>query len=122
MKIVVSCHGNVAIELIKSAEMIVGEIGDIFPVSFMPGEGREDLLQKYSESLNSNKDDVIFLCDLFGGSPYNAAIEYVFSHDSDVIAGVSLPLLIDVVELRERLHSPKEVFKNLNKELYINHI
>lgn len=122
MKIVVSCHGNVATELIKSAEMIIGGIEEIFPISFMPGEGREDLLEKYSDSLNSSRDDVIFLCDLFGGSPYNAAFEYVFLHESDVISGVSLPLLIDVVELRERLDSPKEVFKNLNKELYINHI
>lgn len=122
MKIVVSCHGNVAEEIIKSAEMIVGEIEDIFPVSFMPGEGREDLLEKYSNLLGSAKDDVIFLCDVFGGSPYNAAFEYVFSYEADVISGVSLPLLIDVCELRQKIESPKEIFNSLNKEFYINHI
>ncbi|WP_276875962.1 PTS sugar transporter subunit IIA [Anaerococcus hydrogenalis] len=122
MKIVISCHGNVAKELIKSVEMIIGENDNLIPIAFLPGEGREDLLNKYKDSLKSEKNDVLFLTDIFGGSPFNAAFEYVYGNDSDVITGVSLPLLIDVIDLSDKLNSPKEVYKNLNIEYYIKHI
>ena len=46
-------------------------------------------------------EEILFLVDLFGGSPYNAAFETVIGQDRmDVITGLSLPMLIDVVGIR----------------------
>lgn len=122
MKIVISCHGNVAEELIKSAKMILGEIEQVYPVSFIAGEGRKDLIEKYESILKSEKNDVLFLCDLFGGSPFNTAFELSYGNDSEVISGVSLPMLIDVVGLREQGKKAKEIYKLLNSDQYIKHI
>ena len=122
MKIVITCHGNVSEELIKSTEMIVGKTEYIYPISFLPGEGREDLLRKYEEVLGAEKDKVLFLCDIFGGSPFNAAFEYVYGNDADIITGVNLPMIIDILGIREDCSSPKEVYEKLNIEHYIRHI
>lgn len=121
MKIVISCHGNVGEELIKSAKMILGPIDNIFSISFEPGEGREDLIEKYKSILGDN-NNTLFLCDLFGGSPFNAAFEFAYGNDSEVISGVSLPMIIDILGLRDEQKNAKEVFDLLNNEQYIKHI
>lgn len=47
--------------------------------------------------------DVLFLVDLFGGSPYNAAARFVAPRGSaDILTGVNLPILIEVLARRQR--------------------
>ena len=74
--LIVACHGRFAEELVNSAAMVFGEAEDVHAVTFMPGEGPEDLIRKYEAIMAEAgiSDDVLFLVDLFGGSPYNAAI------------------------------------------------
>ena len=47
--LIVACHGRFADELVKSAAMVYGEAESVHAVTFMPGEGPDDLLRKYEE-------------------------------------------------------------------------
>ena len=96
MKLIVSAHGMLAKEVVNSAGMVFGAIDDLDIVTFVPGENAETLKARYKED-----EEILFLVDLFGGSPYNAAFETVIGQDRmDVITGLSLPMLIDVVGIR----------------------
>ena len=98
MKLIVSAHGMLAKEVVNSAGMVFGAIDDLDIVTFVPGENA-----RYKELIDGYKEDeeILFLVDLFGGSPYNAAFETVIGQDRmDVITGLSLPMLIDVVGIR----------------------
>lgn len=103
MKLIVSAHGMLAKEVVNSAGMVFGAIDDLDIVTFVPGENAETLKARYKELIDGYKEDeeILFLVDLFRGSPYNAAFETVIGQDRmDVITGLSLPMLIDVVGIR----------------------
>lgn len=103
MKLIVSAHGMLAKEVVNSAGMVFGAIDDLDIVTFVPGENAETLKARYKELIDGYKEDeeILFLVDLFGGSAYNAAFETVIGQDRmDVITGLSLPMLIDVVGIR----------------------
>ncbi|MEM8920787.1 MAG: PTS fructose transporter subunit IIA, partial [Pseudomonadota bacterium] len=48
-------------------------------------------------------DGVIILTDMFGGTPSNLAISVMSKGKIEVIAGVNLPMLIKLAEVRHKL-------------------
>lgn len=100
LAIIVGTHGNFASELIKTCEMICGTITNVKAVTLVPGEGSDDLAVKYEAALKEldTKDGVIFLNDLFGGSPYNAACRIAVHEEKyGIVTGVNLPMLVEMV-------------------------
>ena len=121
MKLIIAAHGQLAQEVVNSANMVFGGIENAEAVTFVPGENAEDLKQKYQEHMTEG-EDVLFLVDLFGGSPYNAAFQIAAqAENTDVISGLSLPMLLDVVGIRETCKEirPWEVYDKLGKDTYI---
>lgn len=97
--IIVGTHGRFAEELVKSCEMICGEQKNVRAVTLVPGEGPDDVVVKYEAAIKELdcKDGVLFLNDLFGGSPYNAACRLVIANEQyGVVTGVNLPMLIEM--------------------------
>ena len=97
--IIVGTHGRFAEELVKSCEMICGEQKNVRAVTLVPGEGPDDVVRKYEAAIKELDCDggVLFLNDLFGGSPYNAACRLVINNESyGIVTGVNLPMLIEM--------------------------
>lgn len=100
--IVVVTHGEAAPPLIATCEMILGEVKNTHTVSFHPGQGPDDLLDIYAGLVEPGQP-VLFLVDLFGGSPYNAAARFVADNPhGDVVAGVNIPMLMEVTTANKR--------------------
>lgn len=97
--IIVGTHGIFSQELLKSCEMICGEQKNVRAVTLVPGEGPDDVVKKYEAAIAELDCDggVLFLNDLFGGSPYNAACRLVISNENyGIVTGVTLPMLIEM--------------------------
>ena len=97
--IIVGTHGIFAQELVKSCEMICGEQKNVRAVTLVPGEGPDDVVKKYEEAIKELdcSGGVLFLNDLFGGSPYNAACRLVIANEAyGIVTGVNLPMLIEM--------------------------
>ena len=112
--LIVACHGRFAEELVNSAAMVFGEAEGVHAVTFMPGEGPEDLIRKYEAIMAEAgiSDDVLFLVDLFGGSPYNAAIRVAApTARADVLSGVNLPMLLELLDSRDDKSSVADLVK-----------
>lgn len=101
--IIVGTHGKFSEELVRSSEMICGKGENIAAVTLEPGDSPEALVEKYQnvlEQLDIN-DGVLFLVDLYGGSPFNAASRIAVEHQNmEVVTGVNLPMLLETVNLR----------------------
>ena len=101
--IIVGTHGSFSKQILRSAEMIFGMQENVSSVTFETGEGIEDLVEKYkneSKKLDC-KEGVLFLVDLFGGSPFNAASRVVTENDNmDVLTGINLPMLLEIYGCR----------------------
>lgn len=97
--IIVGTHGIFASELVKSCEMICGEQKNVRAVTLIPGEGPDDVVAKYEAAIKELdcEGGVLFLNDLFGGSPYNAACRLVIGNENyGIVTGVNLPMLIEM--------------------------
>ena len=96
--IVIGTHGWAAEQLLKTAEMLLGEQENVGWIDFVPGENAETLIEKYTaqlEKLDTSKG-VLFLVDTWGGSPCNAASRMVVDKENyEVVAGVNIPMLVE---------------------------
>ncbi|MTT32551.1 PTS mannose transporter subunit IID [Terrilactibacillus sp. BCM23-1] len=96
--LIVATHGEFSREIVKSAEMIFGKQDNLETITFLPGEGIEELKEKYllaMKHLDTSKG-VLFMTDLFGGSPFNVAASVVLDHEEmEVITGTNLPMLVE---------------------------
>lgn len=102
--IMMCTHGATAGPLLKTAEMLLGEQGNVGWIDFNPGENAETLIEKYQAKLTEldTSQGVLFLVDTWGGSPFNAASRIVTDKpDYEVIAGVNVPLLIETFMARD---------------------
>ena len=130
ISVIIGTHGMFSEEILKSAEMIFGTQENVGSVTFKPGEGVENLVEKYNNLIGEleSTDGVLFMVDLFGGSPFNAASIIAMKNDNmEIVAGVNLPMILEVLgsrdfsSLSELLviaeNSGKEAIRVLSKNL-----
>lgn len=92
--IVIGTHGWAAEQLLKTAEMLLGEQENVGWIDFVPGENAETLIEKYNAQLAKldTSKGVLFLVDTWGGSPFNAASRIVVDKEHyEVVAGSISP-------------------------------
>lgn len=105
-------HGRFGEELIKSAELITGKIEDIQAFSLLPGMSIEDFYESVKEPLLNTEKQKLILCDLFGGTPCNVAMMMSLQTDVEIVCGVNLPMLIDVVLSRGSGKALKDIMNS----------
>ena len=100
--VVLVTHGNLATELVKVMEHVVGPQTQLTTITIGPDDDmekrREDILS--SVQLVDKGRGVIILTDMFGGTPSNLAISIMEQANIDIIAGVNLPMLIKLASVR----------------------
>lgn len=104
--IIVSGHGQFSLGLVDAFSMIFGENEKVVAIPFLNGEGIPQLQEKFKEQMAQFSDDeqVLFLVDIFGGTPYNAATQLIYAMDNcDVVSGVNLPMLLEVASMKDVL-------------------
>jgi PTS system mannose-specific IIA component len=102
INIVVVSHGNLAAELIKSAEMIAGESKGIYFVTLHPGDTPESFEEKIDSTMAQIEgQETLILIDLFSGTPYNITAKQLLKDNVECVTGANLPMLIEAMISRE---------------------
>jgi len=103
---VVVTHGNLAVELISTAELIVGEIEGVKAVAIPYSISQEEAREQISSAISSvdNGEGVLILTDLFGGTPSNLSISFLEEKKVEVVTGVSLPMMVKLSNVRGKLN------------------
>jgi PTS system mannose-specific IIA component len=100
--VVVVTHGQLAIELVNAAEMIVGDLPQFTAVSIgwhdEVNDARGDIDQAIARVAGDS--GVLLLTDMFGGTPSNLGMTFLEKDKLEVITGVNLPMLIKLAGLR----------------------
>lgn len=100
--LVIVTHGQLATELRRATEHVVGEQTHMATVCIGPDddmERRRDEIRSAVRSVSADKG-VIILTDMFGGTPSNLAISMLDEGKVEVVAGVNLPMLIKLSQAR----------------------
>ena len=103
--LVLVTHGRLADEFVAAMEHVVGPQENVCPICIGPDDDmekrRKDIMQAVEDV--DTGDGVILLTDMFGGTPSNLAISIMDKANVEVIAGVNLPMLIHLVQVRSDL-------------------
>lgn len=116
--IILASHGGLAEGVLNSGEMIFGQQENIKAVSLEPSEGPENIREKMELAIQSfeSQDEVLFLVDLWGGTPFNQANALINGHDNWVIVtGLNLPMLIETFSARMSMDKAQEIALHILK-------
>ena len=103
--IILASHGEFANGILQSGSMIFGEQPDVKAVTLQPSEGPDDLKAKIQEAIATfeNPDEVLFMVDLWGGTPFNQSNGLLDGHEDKwaIVTGLNLPMLIETYASRQ---------------------
>lgn len=104
--IIIVTHSNFAEGIKNSVEMIAGKQDNFTAINFENGEDIEDLKSRISqkaEEYTSKGLDVIYVTDLKGATPFNACLYVSTQIWGPVVAGLCLPILLELVLTRDTM-------------------
>jgi PTS system mannose-specific IIA component len=109
--LVIVTHGGLAQEFRNALEHVVGPQQALKAIAIGPDDDMEarrlDILDAVRDVNNGN--GVIILTDMFGGTPSNLAISVMDETKAEVIAGISLPILVKLASIRSEVPLPEAV-------------
>ena len=104
--LVVASHGNLGVELLSSAQMIIGPVRNAKAVSINQDNSMEDIRDAIAAALAEVSTDgkgVIIVTDMFGGTPANVSMTFLEPQSVEVLTGVNLPMLLKFFNSQENL-------------------
>jgi PTS system mannose-specific IIA component len=96
-------HGAFAEGLGDAAQMIMGEQDNLVTLGLQPDQSPENLKSKMKSAVErlDQGEGVLVLVDLFGGTPGNTAAYLLqMENELEVLTGINLPLLLELLNLR----------------------
>lgn len=100
MRIVLAGHGRFASGVLSGIEMIFGPQPLIEVVEFVDGETKTELDDKMATAIGrlANADEIILLCDVLQGSPFQCAAEWAQRDPRvHVLYGANVAMALEVV-------------------------
>ena len=93
---IIVTHGSLGEEIIKSAEMIIGQQEKIKSVAIRPEDSEATIRENIAKALNEvdEGEGVLILTDMFGGTPSNLSLCFFEENRIEVVTGINLPMLI----------------------------
>ncbi|GFZ27267.1 mannose/fructose/sorbose PTS transporter subunit IIA [Lactobacillus corticis] len=111
--IVLASHGGFADGIAESAQMLFGEQENFAHVILKPEEGPDDIRGKMEKAIASfdNQDEVLFIVDLWGGTPFNQANGLVEKHADKwaIVSGMNLPMVVEALTQRMSVDSAHKI-------------
>lgn len=110
--IILASHGEFAEGIFQSGSMIFGDQANVKPCILKPSEGPQDIRKKMEDAIASfdQQDEILFLVDLWGGTPFNQASALKDGHDNwAIVTGLNLPMLIEAYASRMSMDTAHEI-------------
>lgn len=115
--IVIASHGDFANGIYQSAQMIFGEQKNVVTCTLMSNESPDDIRGKMEKAIESfeDKDQVLFLVDLWSGTPFNQASALINGKEDKwaIVTGLNLPMLVEAYGARLSMDTAHEVAKSI---------
>lgn len=116
--IILASHGEFAEGIHQSGSMIFGDQANVKPCILKPSEGPQDIRKKMEDAIASfdQQDEILFLVDLWGGTPFNQASALKDGHENwAIVTGLNLPMLIEAYASRMSMYTAHEIAMHIAK-------
>jgi len=104
-------HDGLAAAWLRASAMIMGSQENIGVVGLEEGDGLSNFISKVQQGITALKGiekGIIFLVDIPFGTPWNASVAVKREIDH-IIAGVSLPFFLEVLNYRNQYDEIKKI-------------
>lgn len=106
IEVIVVSHGSYAKALVESSELIMGVLEHVYPFGFKLGEDVDELKEKVEEKIKEIQGadpeaEILIFTDMKSGSPFNAVARLMENYSFYHVAGVNLPIFLEVMGTRE---------------------
>ena len=112
--IILASHGHFAEGIKESAQMIFGEQEQFESAILLPSMGPDDLRNDLESAIEKvDCDQILFLVDLWGGTPFNQTSNLLEGHEDKwaIVAGMNLPMVIEALSERFTSESSHDIAK-----------
>lgn len=108
-KIIIATHGRFASGILQSAELILGKQDDIAAICCYVEKGIDyaNVINNEIDKALSEYDQLIVITDLLGGSVNNEFVKRINEKKLILLTGLSLPLLLEILNARNNLNIQK---------------
>ena len=97
-KIILASHGGLSAGMLDSVKMIVGELAaDVETYSLLPGRNPNEYVTELKERISTSSEEFIIVCDIKGGSVYNALIQLLDMDNVEIISGMNMNIVLELV-------------------------
>lgn len=93
-------HGDMALGMLDSAKMICGELDNIAAICLEPSDDLDEYKAVLLDTMGRFPAGVLVLIDLMSGTPFNTLMSIAGERRLYGIAGMNLPLLIEIAIMR----------------------
>lgn len=112
--IILASHGAFAEGIKESAQMIFGPQDKFEAVVLKPSMGPDEFRANLEAAIKKvDSEQILFLCDLWGGTPFNQSSAVFDGHEENwaIVAGLNLPMVIEALSERFTVESSHEIAK-----------
>lgn len=110
MKIILVSHGSYSRGLLESVQMVLGQQENLVAYGLFPEETPAVLTEKLEQEIKSGEEtEILFMTDLFHGSPFNCVVSLMRNYQFNHITGINLPLLIEAIMNRNSGASAEDI-------------
>ena len=115
MKVIAVSHGSYSKGLVDSVQMLVGEQENLVAYGLFPEQTVATLTEQLEREVNDTPEgeEILFLTDLFHGSPFNAVVSLMRDHEFHHITGINIPLAVEVMMGRYADKNAEEICRGI---------
>jgi mannose/fructose/sorbose-specific phosphotransferase system IIA component len=116
IKIIIVAHCDLASELVNAVLVISGKQPNLYPLERGSNDSLEQMCIRIGTLLKdiSDKDGVLILVDVFGGTPCTASVHHACADlKVEIISGVNLSMVLSAVMLSKTDISLSELADNV---------
>ena len=121
VSIILASHGAFAAGIKESGQMIFGPQEAVEACVLTPEMGPDDFRAKLLAAIDTfeNQDEILFLADLWGGTPFNQISRLIEEHEGEgwvVVTGLNLPMVLAAYGERFGAESAADIAKAIFPE------
>lgn len=99
--VIISAHGKFSEGILSTVKMIAGEFPNVKYINFLDGDTFETIdkqLKEAFDSFNGEYDNIIFMTDLMGGTPFNRSVMNFGEHENvRILSGLNFASLFTAI-------------------------
>lgn len=97
-KIILASHGGLSAGMLDSVKMIVGDLAEgVETFSLLPGCNPSEYAGELRERISHSSEHFVIVCDIKGGSVYNALIQLLDMDNIEIISGMNMNIVLELV-------------------------